>query len=139
MEVASTSKTTRREFVDRVRRARRMSKLTQSRLAKLLGVTPSAVSQWEHPDGTAPDLHHLRRFAAATGVSFEWLATGRGKHKHLGHLHNEDAVFKLDLFAQDAIEELLLNRFRSLSPRARETLSRFLEEVASGRRKAVCD
>lgn len=63
---------------DRIREAREQAGISQTELARLLGVTRSACSQWESTGGTAPRRERLEQLAQLLGVSFEWLATGRG-------------------------------------------------------------
>lgn len=63
---------------DRIREARDQAGISQTELARLLGVTRSACSQWESSHGTAPRRERLEQLAQLLGVSFEWLATGRG-------------------------------------------------------------
>ena len=63
---------------DRIREAREQAGVSQTELARLLGVTRSACSQWESATGTAPRRERLEQLAQLLGVSFEWLATGRG-------------------------------------------------------------
>ena len=76
----------------RIRHARRRVGLSQSALAKTLGVGPSAVAQWELPIGTSPTLGHLTEIAKVAGLSFEWLATGRGPiTRDRDDEHNTDA------------------------------------------------
>lgn len=66
---------------DRIRQARfqRQAHLgravTQTALAKTLGVSPGAVSQWENGT-TEPSLAVLPKLAQALGVSAGWLAFG---------------------------------------------------------------
>ncbi len=43
--------------------------LTKAELARRCGVSPEAVSQWEHPDGTEPTHDSVDKIAAAIGVS----------------------------------------------------------------------
>jgi transcriptional regulator with XRE-family HTH domain len=63
---------------DRIRTARARADLSKSDLARRVGVCLSAVVQWEQTCGTSPTVANLARIAWTTGVSFEWLATGRG-------------------------------------------------------------
>ena len=60
---------------DRIREAREQAGISQTELARLLGVTRSACSQWESPQGTAPRRERLEQLATLLGVSYEWLAT----------------------------------------------------------------
>jgi transcriptional regulator with XRE-family HTH domain len=124
----------RNRIADRIRRARRTARLSQSALAARVGVTASAVAQWEHPDGTCPTVARMQSVATATGVNFEWLATGRGQQQRGFRSDAEETpAVKLDLFALDEAEETLLRRFRALSPRARQLLIGLLQELRTGR------
>lgn len=66
----------------RIRQARIAAGLSQARLAQLLGVTRSACSQWESPQGTVPRGARLAELAALLGVSYEWLAMGGRGDSH---------------------------------------------------------
>ena len=83
---------------DRVRHARRLADLSQADLARLVGVGPSAVAQWEVPAGTSPTVEHLAHIAKASGVAFEWLATGRGAIRLGGE---ETPAVESSVFARD--------------------------------------
>lgn len=120
---------------DRIRLARHDAKLTQTELAQRLGVTPSAAAQWEHPNGTTPGVHRLRAIASATAVLFDWLASGEGpRRKTKADQDDSIPALKLEHFAQDNAEEILLMRFRMLSPRGRQLLSDLLEEFKVSKR-----
>lgn len=119
----------------RVREARRRANLSQWELARLTGVSASAVSQWENPAGTQPDLDRVLRIAVATGVSLDWLIAGTESRASAF----VDAVAKavdapalaLDAFARDVSEERLLERFRHLSINAREIVERLVHEMSA--------
>ena len=64
---------------ERIRRARRKADLSQSALAERLKVQRSAVSNWESANDIHPSLQNLIALAKVCEVSFEWLATGRGR------------------------------------------------------------
>ena len=66
-------------LAQRIRRARRIAGLSQQTLASKLGVTRSAVSNWESADSVQPTTGRLALLASALRVSFEWIATGRGE------------------------------------------------------------
>ena len=93
---------------DRIRRARRLARMTQAQLAAYCSVRPSAAAQWEARQGTAPTVENLGKIALATGVAFEWLATGRGAAR----LNVETPAADVEAFAQDLDEERLLQVFR---------------------------
>jgi transcriptional regulator with XRE-family HTH domain len=118
---------------DRIRLARRHAGLSQAKLATAIGVQRSAVSHWESPQGKNPSVVHLRAVAMVAGVTFEWLATGRGKM-----LLSEDAV--LDsvsaadaILVEDRAELRLIQAFRLASPRIRVALVEIVEELVAKR------
>jgi transcriptional regulator with XRE-family HTH domain len=63
----------------RIRRARRIAGISQQALADALGVTRSAVSNWESDSGVRPATDRLAVLAQKLHVGFEWIATGRGE------------------------------------------------------------
>jgi len=73
-------------FAARVCAARRRAGLSQQQLAKLLGVSRRSVTNWEK-DGEArpPSTGHLIELAIKTGVSLDWLVTGRERAEVSGH------------------------------------------------------
>ncbi len=117
---------------ERIRLARAAAKLTQAVLAKTVGVTPSAVAQWESRLGTRPGVERLQAVAAATGVAFDWLATGIGGNARRSPAPADDPpAVVLSTFAHDANEELLLDRYRRLPLKAREALCNLLVGITS--------
>lgn len=69
---------TQHTMAERIKLARERAELSQVALAKLIGVSRSAVYQWEHgitKQLTAENIVELQR---ATGVSASWIITGRG-------------------------------------------------------------
>ena len=113
----------------RIRRSRRLSSLTQSALAERLEVKRSAVSQWESPSGTTPSVPHLIRIAMETGVSFEWLATGRGAARPQQDGFDEAALLKD--FARDELESRALLALARL-PRPRKSVAVAIIELLGG-------
>lgn len=66
------------KFGDRIRSARVDAGIkSQSELARRLGITRAAVSEWENGN-SEPSAKQIRNISLLTGVSYEWLATGRG-------------------------------------------------------------
>lgn len=57
------------KLCSRIRWWRNAAGLTQSDLAKHVGVTSSAVAQWEAEQGTEPTHGHLDSIAKAAGVT----------------------------------------------------------------------
>lgn len=66
------------QLYERCREARKRVSLSQEAMALELGVSRSAVAQWEIEQGTQPSTENLIALARRTGVAFEWLATNRG-------------------------------------------------------------
>jgi hypothetical protein len=77
------------------------------------------VAQWEKLDGTFPTVDNLGRVATTTAVSFEWLATGRGR---MVVTAEEIPAVVLEEFAQTDAEARLLRAFRRLPSEASEAL-----------------
>ena len=98
----------------RIKQARKDAGLSQAELALRLGVDRSAVAQWERQTAAGPTVGHLIQIALAAGVSFEWLATGRGPRVIGGEGESPPAIV-MDYVAQSEYEERLLVAFRSLS------------------------
>jgi len=61
----------------RIKAARRARGLSQGKLADKLGISRSAVSQWEAGD-TTPSSENVRQMALELDATLEWLSTGRG-------------------------------------------------------------
>jgi transcriptional regulator with XRE-family HTH domain len=109
---------------DRVREARALARISKAELARRIGVSASAVVQWEHPDGTRPSARHLSALAECTGTAFEWLATGRGPPR----VTSDDGTPALApaAIAVTLFEERLLELARRLPPHRHEALLEFL-------------
>ncbi|MGG6461755.1 helix-turn-helix domain-containing protein [Solilutibacter silvestris] len=65
------------DIATRIRIARRKIGFSQKAMAASLGIGRSAITNWENLDAR-PSTSNLQKLAALTGISFEWLATGRG-------------------------------------------------------------
>lgn len=61
----------------RIRQVRTKLQLTQQAFADMLGVTRGAVGNWERDQGIKEE--NIELVASLTGVSYEWLGTGRGE------------------------------------------------------------
>ncbi|MET0583177.1 MAG: helix-turn-helix transcriptional regulator [Pseudoxanthomonas sp.] len=113
----------------RIRRSRLLASLSQSELARRIGIQRSAVTQWERNDGTVPSVGHLAQIALETSVCFEWLATGRGPTLPDAGLFDA-AVLPQD-FAQDELESRMLVALRRVAPRKRETVVQLVELLSN--------
>ena len=92
------------DLATRLREARTKAGLTQAGLAEALGVSRSAVAQWE--TGRAGQIR--ANLAAALGVSATWLLEGGGPDGTAA--------------AEDSTELALLRLYRSLRPDDRQLL-----------------
>ncbi|GAB2491633.1 helix-turn-helix domain-containing protein [Arenimonas alkanexedens] len=117
----------------RIKRCRKDAHLSQAALAEQLGLGRSAVAQWERDTPVSPTVGHLAALAVATGVSFEWLATGRGA-RVIGGKGDEPPAFVLDHIAQSESEERLLVAFRRLDALAQLPVLAQLEDLSADTR-----
>lgn len=64
----------------RIKKFRQLRGSSQKELADKIGVTSSAISQYESTSSfnSEPSVKNLRKIAEEFNISFEWLATGRG-------------------------------------------------------------
>ncbi|TAL43648.1 MAG: helix-turn-helix domain-containing protein [Methylovulum sp.] len=106
----------------RIKQAREHSGLTQSSLAILVGVKRSSANQWESSIlRKEPSTGNLIKIAEITGVSFEWLATGRGEMMW-GKIKESTAEYN----PLTPREILLLKLFKNLPERKQKALLDFL-------------
>lgn len=121
------------KLYERIREARRLTQLTQEALAGELGVSRSAVAQWEMADGTAPSVENLIGLAQCSGLHFEYLATGRGE-RVFGP--PASAVAETPASYQPLTEQqrLLLDRIEVLTPRQRTGLLDLLDSTPRRKR-----
>lgn len=118
---------------ERIRLARRHGGLSQAALADLVGVHRSAVSHWEATRPKQPNTGHLLAVAAATGVRFEWLATGHGPMElETGDVAVEPATAEGTGGAAPAApgEHELLHAFRAASRPSRAMMLELARHLA---------
>jgi transcriptional regulator with XRE-family HTH domain len=115
------------KLASRIRRARDIAGLSQTRLAAQVEVQRSAVSQWEHAVGTRPTVENLAKIATACVVRFEWLATGRGPMR-LDESQQAPALVTSE-FAHDDLEARLLLAVRKFTARKREAIVEMIEKL----------
>src|SRR3546814_955326 len=93
--------------------ARRRAGLSQTELARQVGVQRSAVSHWEGNQARNPSTSNLRRVAEVTGVHFEWLATGRGPMSVAAEVLLDSIEAAEGIFIGDELEMRLIRALRS--------------------------
>lgn len=108
----------------RIRTTRVRAGLSQAELAESLGVSRSAVGNWESArGGVHPSSERLAELAMATGVSYEWLATGRGTP-----VTPSDGIPAADAeFVDDLVERRLLQGFRACSEPLKQAILVLIE------------
>jgi transcriptional regulator with XRE-family HTH domain len=108
----------------RIRTARMRAGLSQSELAQRIGVGRTAVVNWESETNRGrPSSERLEEICRQTGVSWEWLATGRG---HATPSLETTLAVDAEL-VEDPIERRLLQAFRNGNSRFRRALIALLE------------
>lgn len=120
-------------LTQRIRLSRRHGGISQAALAVHVGVHRSAVSHWESNKPKRPNIGHLLAIAVATGVQFEWLATGRGTML-LSQQANPDPARPAHAAAVDDPQELeLLRAFRDAPLQSRPVLVELAQQLARQR------
>lgn len=119
------------EFAQRIRLARRHAGLSQAGLAERLGVRRSAVSHWESALSKSPTSARLQRLAVETGVTFEWLATGRGDMLIEPALVQACVAPSAGTFVDDPLEFRLIRAFRDAPAYARAPFVEVIEILAA--------
>lgn len=113
----------------RIKQARVAAGISQIRLATLLGVTRSAVSQWESEHGTVPRPEHLARLAELLHTDYEWLATGKkSREEKPVSVIREDTPSRYKSALSPEQEELL-KLYGALSLKSRLALMEFLKTL----------
>jgi transcriptional regulator with XRE-family HTH domain len=101
-------------------------KVTQEAFAALLGVSRSAVANWESGVGV-PDMQNLIAIAQVSGMSFEYLATGRGERFIFDRRVAQELPAYLDENTVWNGDELqLLKRYRSSSEERKKAIMALL-------------
>lgn len=115
----------------RIKLARRLMNVSQTKLATEIGVQRSAVSHWESPLGKNPTLKNLRKIAEVTAVRFEWLATGRGAMALSSKTLADSIPAVLALMVDDELEVRMLEAMRDLSLDSKMSLVELAEQIAA--------
>jgi len=105
----------------RIRDMRRSLGLTQDELAVRVGVSRSAIAQWE-TDRTGQIRSNLARVAAVLGVSVGYLLTGENAGVEMG--------------AETADERALLNLYRQIQDGGRAEMLRQARRILAAQEQA---
>lgn len=91
--------------------------LKQAELAKLCGISPSAVSQWEAGEKT-PRRENLEKMASVLGVTVEYL------------MGKENDPAQIDM---DRVDMALLKELQDLTPTERQKTHAFIAGLKANR------
>lgn len=105
----------------RIRESRRSLGLTQEELAQRIGVSRSAIAQWE-TDRTGQVRANLARVAAVLGVSIGYLLTGES--------------YGMESVAETAGERALLNLYRQIQDAGRAELLRQARRILAAQEQS---
>ncbi|MEO5827545.1 MAG: helix-turn-helix domain-containing protein [Luteimonas sp.] len=120
-------------LTERIRLSRRHGGISQAALAAQAGVHRSAVSHWESIKPKRPNIGHLLTIAVATGVQFEWLATGRGTMLATMHVSEDPAGLVQAALPDNPQESELLRAFRQAPLQSRPVLVELVQQLARQR------
>lgn len=99
-----------RALGERVRHARKANRtdagkrMTQAKLAKLVGLSQRAIAGIENGEVRNPPK--FREIASALGMSVTWLLEGQGDIRKLSHLDEQGAARMVDVSAKPATERV---------------------------------
>jgi transcriptional regulator with XRE-family HTH domain len=123
-------------LASRIRRARTLRAMSQSELARKLKVHRSCVGHWEGVHNSSPGHARLVGVAKVLGVSFEWLATGRGALK-LGHDPADDIPAAFGKLVDDPDTLRMLRAWELIPSRSRGALLEIAEQLAKARKRKL--
>ena len=109
-----------KNFGERLRKLRRHADMTQSDLAKKLGVVTSAVGKYEGIDGSYPSVEVLVKIAECFNVSTDYLL--RGIQVVPVFENNITGTLNTGSFIQANNGDVTVDKSRTLSPEVSELL-----------------
>lgn len=108
----------------RIRESREQRKLSQTELARRIGIKQPSVSEWESCR-SEPTVENLRALAVELDLWFEWLVTGRGTRDYDPNQPQPPEFRTAPPLPAD--ERDLQAAYRKLTPARREALLDFLK------------
>lgn len=120
------------DVIERLKEARKKIGLTQTAMAKSIGITPQSYSEWER---LVTDIPQVRLFQICTvhGISKEWLETGEGEMLPKAKEREE--------YAREALFELGVEMFKALPDAYKGVLlsiaRRIISEAENANKPAV--
>lgn len=120
------------QLKDRLKELREQRKITQTRLAELIGVKPRVYNRWENGDAT-PHWESIVKIADALGVSLDSLAGRTDEHDQVViHNHKLHELYKKVDQLSDEDQQALVVLLDSLMARA--SLQKLMGESQNYRR-----
>ncbi|NDW51830.1 helix-turn-helix domain-containing protein [Aliiroseovarius sp. PrR006] len=113
-------------FGDRLAAAREAENMTQSALARRLGVKLKTLRGWEE-DLSEPRANKLQMVSGVLNVSMRWLLTGEGEGVEEPALENGDAPEVRDLLLEIRDIKMQMNRSADQLGRLEKRLRKRLE------------
>ncbi|EKN3342535.1 helix-turn-helix domain-containing protein [Yersinia enterocolitica] len=99
-------------FYERVAKARALNSMTQSELAKLVGISQRQIAAYESAN-SYPRQGVLHKLADALGTTVEWLATGEGDGKIKSRVSPASVTTKVPLLEIDKVLAFLSHEYRA--------------------------
>lgn len=115
-------------LTNRIRAAREKAGLSQTDVAKALGISASAVNQWEHGFSKNIKLQHFFALARLLGQDPQWLATGK---THTQGRQVSAMTPAPDYPSPTGDEKALLHYVRQMPNALRKVVLRFLRGLSN--------
>ena len=109
-------------MLSRLREARKCLGLTQTGMAKSIGLTTQAYSQWERGQSNLPDVR-LFQICTIHGISSKWIETGAGDMFQIKSSKGE--------FTKEALIDVGIKMFKALPDMYRDILLSIARRIVS--------
>lgn len=109
-------------ILNRLREARKSLGLTQTAMAKSIGLTTQAYSQWERGQSNLPDVR-LFQICTIHGISSKWIKTGAGDMFQIKSSQGE--------FTKEALINVGVEMFKALPFMYRDILLSIARRIVS--------
>ena len=109
-------------ILSRLKEARKCLGLTQSGMAKSIGLTPQAYSQWERGQSNLPDVR-LFQICNIHGISSKWIETGAGDMFQIKSSQGE--------FTKEALTDVGVKMFKALPRMYKDILLSVARRIVS--------
>lgn len=109
-------------ILNRLREARKSLGLTQTAMAKSIGLTTQAYSQWERGQSNLPDVR-LFQICTIHGISSKWIKTGAGDMFQIKSSQGE--------FTKEALINVGVEMFKALPFMYRDILFSIAQKIVS--------